>query len=216
MFALGLTFLPCGFSVITHFAMTIERYVGVVHPYSYQTRVTKKRILAYVFGGCLALLSVILSRNWGLIKISFMTMILTFFFCTGFVYSRIYLAIRKLVRSENRPACETDGNLNSKRMRIFQEIRHARSCFFVVISLGIFVLPLLLSAVFFKIRSIEYIAYFNWAVTSMILNSSINSMIFFWTKPLLRREAFKILKSFFERCCCQSVLEMSKINEWIS
>ena len=32
MFALGIAFLPCGFSVITHSAMTTERYVGVLHP----------------------------------------------------------------------------------------------------------------------------------------------------------------------------------------
>ncbi len=193
-FALGITFLPCGFSIITQSAMTMERYIGVLHPYSYQTQVTKKRILVYVSGSCLALLSVISSRDREIIKISWAVMILTFFFFTGFVYTRIYLIIRKLVRSEKGPACESDKNQNSIRRRIFHESRHARSCFLVVVCFGIFMLPLTLSSVFFKIGSIEYIEYFSWAVTSMILNSSVNSLIFFWTKSLLRKEAFRIFK----------------------
>jgi hypothetical protein len=40
--------------------------------------------------------------------------------------------------------------------------------------------------------------YQNWSITSMILNSSANSVVFFWTKTLLRKEASKTLKSFFQ------------------
>ena len=61
---LGTTYLPCAISIITQSAMTLERYIGVLHPYYYETQVTKKRILAYVCGGCCALFTIIfLSRD---------------------------------------------------------------------------------------------------------------------------------------------------------
>ena len=57
--SIGASYLPPGFSVVTLSAMTIERYIAVLHPYSYQTRVTKKRILTYVCGVGLAQFSVL-------------------------------------------------------------------------------------------------------------------------------------------------------------
>ena len=196
---LGTTYLPCAISIITQSAMTLERYIGVLHPYYYETQVTKKRILMYVCGGCCAPYIIIsLSRDRTLIRTFWAVIILTFFCFTAFVYTRIYLVIRKLVRSEKRPACESDGNQNVTKRQFFREIRHARSCFAVVVCFGIFLLPLMLVMVFFNISStIFYIEYVNWSTTSMIFNPTINSLIFFWTKPLLRKEAFKTLRLYY-------------------
>ena len=44
------SYLFFALSVVTMSAMTIERYVGVLHPFQYQTQVTKKRIVTYVCG----------------------------------------------------------------------------------------------------------------------------------------------------------------------
>jgi hypothetical protein len=120
----------------------------------YETQVTKKRILVYVCGGCCALFIVFLSRNRSIITAFCAAMILTFFCFTAFVYTRIYIVIRKLVRSEKRPACESDGNQNVIKRKMFRESRHARSCFAIVVCFGIFLLPLVLLMVFFKITSI--------------------------------------------------------------
>jgi hypothetical protein len=127
-------------------------------------------------------------------------MILTFFCFTAFVHTRIYLVIRKLVRSPKKPvSCEsTDANQNVTKRQIFRESRHARACFAVVVCFGIFLLPLVLVMVFFNISStMFYLEYVHWSITSMIFNSTINSLIFFWTNPLLRKEAFRTLRLYY-------------------
>ena len=42
-------------SLVTLPSITLERYIGVLYPYSYQTFVTKRRILIYLGVGCLIL-----------------------------------------------------------------------------------------------------------------------------------------------------------------
>jgi hypothetical protein len=37
-------------------------------------------------------------------------------------------------------------------------------------------------------------AYFWWSISLIILNSSTNSVIFFWRNALLRKEAIKLVK----------------------
>ena len=191
------THLTCVLSMITLSAMTMERYIGVLHPYYYQTKVTKKRILIYVFGSGFVLFSAIAYsfRDRRVITIVGRELIVVFFIFTGFVYTRIYLVIRKLIRSQKRPARESDGNENITKKQILRDSRHARSCFLIVICFALFLLPFVLSRVFFTGVSVDFTVYRNWSITSIILNSSINSVIFFWTKTLLRKEALKTLKS---------------------
>ena len=119
--------------------------------------------------------------------------VLAFFCLTGFVYVRIYLVIRRLVNSETRPACES--NRRPRRRRILRESRHARSFCLVVVCFTLFLLPFTFLNVFFTVGSLEYMLRLNWSLISMILNSTVNSVIFFWAKTLLRKEALKILKS---------------------
>ena len=191
------TLLTCALSVITLSAMTIERYIGVLHPYHYETNVTRKRISTYVCGGSLIVFSLMACsfRDTRIFKIGATGTTIAFLLLSGFVYTKIYLVIRKLIRSEKRPACESDGNQNNMKRQTIRESRHARSCFLIVICFILFLVPLPLTPILFTTRSFDFIVCFNWSITSMILNSSINSVIFFWTKTLLRKEAFKTLKS---------------------
>ena len=188
-------YLPLGLSIATLSAMAMERYIGVLHPFQYQAKVTKKRILAYVCGHGLLLFSVLTFsvRDTRPMRFYVRGSIFVFFIFTAFVYIRIYLVIRKLIRSEKRPAGNDDGNQAKKQ--IILESRRARSCFLVIICFFLFVLPFALSPVLTTRGTFDSRVYFNWAFTSIILNSSINSMIFFWTKTLLRKEAAKILYS---------------------
>jgi hypothetical protein len=60
------------------------------------------------------------------------TQALSFFFI-AFVYTRIYLVVRKLAQSQNKShGAVSKGNLT--RMKLFlREIKQAKSCFIVVI-----------------------------------------------------------------------------------
>ena len=80
-------------------------------------------------------------------------------------------------------------------------------CYFVIllqsiVDLGVSVLSILLFIYYLLFPvlktvngSFDYMLHMNWSLTSMILNSSVNSAIVFWTKTLLRKEAFETVKS---------------------
>ena len=196
--AFGTTFIPSGVSIITLSVMNLERYVAILHPLSYKTKVTRKRILGFVLVGTIILVSIfgLSSLDRGIIRYFAVGSIVVFILSTVFVYTRIYRVIRKLVRSEKRPACESDSNDNVGRKQILRDSKHAKSCFLVVICYGILLLPLTLASFIFKVDSPEYREYLLWSHTLLILNSSANSVIFFWTKKQLRKEALQNL-SFF-------------------
>ena len=193
--AVRITLLTGGLSIITLSAMTLERYIGVLHPYYYKSGVTKKRILIYV---CASSLFYCLAFSYRtLIRIVLTAMIFVFLIFAAFVYTRIYLVIRRLVRSERGPRCESHGIQNPTNRQTIREGKHAKSCFLVVITFVLLLAPATLAPVFYTHGTIDFIAYTNWTFTLILLNSSINSLIFFWTKTLLRNEAIKILKTLF-------------------
>jgi hypothetical protein len=199
--AYGTTFIPCGISIITLSVMTFERYIAIFHPFSYKTKVTKKRIFVFVLVGAVIFISMFfLSSLDRRIFRNFCTGIIpVFVFITVYIYTKIYRLIRKLVRSEKRPGSVCAENQNLARKQVFRDCKHAKSCFLVVICFGISLLPLTLGSVLFKVESLEYQEYLLWCHTLLIFNSSANSLIFFWTKTQLRNEALQNLNCFSSR-----------------
>ena len=113
---------------VTLFTLTVERYIGVIHPYSCQTILNKERILLFarVAGSlCVAIVSLLLLNvKW--IFVIFGLLLLAFFIFITFAYTRICLIVRQLDGDQPNNA--------SQRRRLFREIRHAKSCFIVVIA----------------------------------------------------------------------------------
>ncbi len=196
-----LKFLPVSLSTVTLSAMTAERYIGVLHPYSYQTSVTKRRISIYVA----VVISFCLFDSTGLIFFSptlfgyILSLVrgICFLFMV-YAYTRIFFVVKKLDRSARRP---NDGEKQdqSRRRRLLREIKHAKSCFIVVICFGICSMPMTLTSILALQGRIELGVYVCWLVTLLMLNSSGNSVLFFWTKTLLRTEAWNTLKSLCRR-----------------
>lgn len=178
-------------------AMTAERYAGVLHPYSYQSLVTKRRVLIYVgVAGFLCAAHAVFMFNGP--RISIAVIMLSFFLFITYAYTRIYLVVRRLDRPESRPAGSVSQDNHSGRRRLLREIKHAKCCFIVVFLYGIFMLPSSLVTVFASL-GVNRGVYNCWLFTLYVINSSINSVTFFWTKALLRAEAWKIVKSIFTK-----------------
>ena len=194
-------FLPCVLSVITLSAMTMERYISVLYPYSYHSFVTKKRILAYV-GGCGTVSVLVMALSFlirTLSMILFAGALVLFFIFTAFAYTRIYLVVRRLSRSRNQ--LENIQTQGIGRWKAFQrEVKHAKSCFLVVVCFFMFLLPISVPPTIFNFSRINNMVQQSWSVTFLILNSSVNSVIFYWTKSVLRKEATKLLNSI-----CQEI-----------
>ena len=184
--------LPIGVSIITLSAMTMERYIAILHPYAYSTEVTKKIILVYVgSGAAVVFFVIILSFRIQPAVLMFGSLLVTLVLIfTAFAYTRIYLVVRKLNRSPNQPLEE---NLTKKKL-LLREIKQAKSCFIVVMCF--FTLSFLPPIALLLLRHIdesELLAKHVWMDTISMFNSSANSVIFFWTKTMLRKEAKKRL-----------------------
>jgi hypothetical protein len=184
--------LPIGVSIITLSAMTMERYIAILHPYAYSTEVTKKRILVYVgSGAAVVFFVIILSFRIRLAVLMFGSLLVTLVLIfTAFAYTRIYLVVRKLNRSPNQPLEE-----NLTRNKLFlREIKQAKSCVIVVMCFfSLSFLPPIALLLLRLIDESELLAKHVWMNTISMVNSSANSVIFFWTKTMLRKEAKKRL-----------------------
>jgi hypothetical protein len=145
--------------------------------------------------------------EWSVIVLSFaihwlfdiyamVTQALSFFFI-AFVYTRIHLVVRKLAQSQNNSHdAVSKGNLT--RMKLFlREIKQAKSCFVVVVCFCILgFLPITIAVPFFpSLDQFEELAIKIWIITLGLCNSSVNSVIFFWTKRMLKKEAVKMLNT---------------------
>ncbi|CAB3988236.1 Adenosine receptor A2b [Paramuricea clavata] len=53
--------------------------------------------------------------------------------------------------------------------------------------------------VYEDMESAQDVAHYHWTITLFNFNSSLNSMIFFWNKTMLRKEASVVLKSILSR-----------------
>ena len=190
------TILPVGISTITLSAMTLERYIAILHPYAYIAKVTKKRLLIYVCSGAAMVFSLFFP-SLGIKKLIVAISVMLIFFFTVFAYTRIYVVARKLARSQNQ-LHDAAGEENLTRKKLFlREIKLAKSCFIAVICFCVlcFLPTAFLIPFYIYLNQFEYLAFLIWIVTLALLNSIVNSLIFFWTKTMLRKQAVKMIYS---------------------
>lgn len=197
------TILMIDISTIVVSAMTLERYIAVLHPFLYKILVTKKRILLYVcIGSTLFLVVVTLSLFFRrLIDGWIIAQSTILFLFTAFAYTRIFSVVKNLAWSQKRlhdVDAAAEGNL-SKAKLFLREIKHAKSCYLVVLCyLGLHYFPVMLTLYFKYAGTLgKFCTEIHiWVVTLGLINSSVNSMIFFWTKTALRKEAAKLMQTF--------------------
>ena len=122
------------------------------------------------------------------------------FVFTAFAYTRIYLVVRKLNRTQNQPSDVEEVNLTRKKL-FLREIKQAKSCFIVVMCFFIlsFLPPMVFTSNINTADESKFLVNTVWVYTIPMSNSSVNSVIFFWTKTMLRKEAKKRLNFICER-----------------
>ena len=190
---------PIEGSSITVTALTLERFLAILHPFTYKTQVTRNRLLKFVSGMVtVEFLVIILSfKSRWFLQMYIILKVTLVFFITAFVYTRIYLVVKKLARAQKKQN-DAAAVMNLTKKKLFlQEIRQARSCFIVVVCFfALSFLPPIVSILFLtSINAYKALAIRIWVFSFTILNSSVNSLIFFWTKTMLKKEALKILNA---------------------
>ena len=190
-------------STLTLFAMTMERYFGVLHPLRHRTLITKKRILVFHFCGAslmflIACLSIIFGNEFLNIAASLSMLILIL--AAAVVYTKIFNAIRNRKRPGNPApndvsAAEQSSSNSQSNRNFLKDIKLAKSCYLAVVCFIVCFLVGIVTAVPFTLGTLGWEAFRSWSIVLIMLNSSINSIIFFWNRSLLRNEAKKVLKN---------------------
>ena len=178
------------FSFLALLVMNIQRYLRTYYPIFHHTSVTKRRLLTL-----LAILVIpttaiyIISRNGFVIQdtVYLMTFIALFFFPFIFVNFKLFIIARKV----HRERAISPG----KRTRV--NLKNISTGLWAVACLMLSFIPISFYIAFSlaeKSTSTVRLS-FIWALTSVTINSTLNSLVFFWKNKVLRTEGIKILKT---------------------
>lgn len=188
-------FAPYFLSIWILTTMTVERYIGVLYPLRHRTVVTKKRIVIFVLCGVVMLpvLTAITFFHGYLFERLFSIYLFIFILFAVFTYTKIFLAIRNRNIRGNFVE-NTASETHKKDKRVFlKEIKLVKSCFLVAVCFFL----CLFSAGIVNVINLDrhdLIMLRPWVTIPLMFNSSLNSLIFFWCKPLLKNEARKVFK----------------------
>ena len=191
--------LLTGMSFETMIVMNCERYLGIVHPIFHKIKVTKKRLvqsllLIWFVGGAQTLLLFYYGDFFVKLKTGEVVFCLILLLC---MYVKIYSTAQKstdMRKSQNR-VHQQEPPQSVKEKFLIQNVRLAKSCFFVVITSYVCFLPAsIIAGAIHSRNDVTYMAQM-WSQTFLLLNSSFNSILFFWRNNCLRKEACRMFMS---------------------
>ena len=200
-----LTFLS--FSIVT--AISAERYFGVVHPLVHRTKITKgklMKLLLLIWASCAVIsLPAYFDENptqiFTAISMAFLLLI-TLCSYTRIACTVILSKIRRKKLADEQPNAESPDNQTAKINRkevlhFLKELKMAKSSFLIVLCYFMCYTPVLIvsAALRYKLSPLTMFYAHPWYMLFVMLNSSLNSIIFFWRCAPLRNEAKNVLKS---------------------
>ena len=195
-------------------AISTERYFGVVHPLLHRTKMTKVKLsllLLLIWLGCIVLWlpAYLIDNNpsqlFAPISIVFLILI------TICSYTKIACTvICSKIRRQGLTDDHSDGDRETAKrnrkeiLHFLKELKMAKSSFLIVLCYLICYTPTLAVSVALRYRlSLTSVVYVRpWCVLFIMLNSSLNSIIFFWRSALLRNETNNVLKNIRLKCSC--------------
>ena len=190
------SFYPCAMSIMTLFGLNIERYLSVLQPIYHHTKVTKSKLLRMAVGFWLLITTV---RSFYIVfgkvmNMLFSVVLVSIAFSTLYIYASIYFAIRRRVPDmQTTEATEVRGSTGRTNQTYqIQNIKMTKCCVIVV---GLTFLCNVPYAVTISLPTSDMLSLLGlWSITSVLSASSLNSLVFFWNNPVLRKEAKKLFK----------------------
>ena len=181
-----------GSSLLILFVMNLERYLGVFYPVFHHTSITRRRLLtlvAILFTFQIALSAISLNDSIISTTAHLVTFIVVIFPPFVFINFKLFKMSRNIRRQK----------AISPRNRAKVNLKSISTCLLAVACIAILSIPSIVYIVF-NIKPHDHIASnavltYIWAGTVYSMNSTFNSLIFFWKNKILRTEGIKILKT---------------------
>ena len=182
------TFL--GFSFFALLVMNIERYLGTYYPIYHRTSVTRRRLLTFlamliIFITTLAILTIVKVIPPAAGGIIFVVIAFPPFM---FINYKLYR-----ISKQNRR-----NNAILPQQRSKRNLKNVSTCLLAAACVVVLSIPSSLYFVFSFVgeaRSTNARLSYVWGLTLYSMNSSFNSLIFFWKNKVLRAEGIKILNT---------------------
>ena len=180
-----------GFSFYSLLVMNIERYLGTHYPIFHWTSVTRRKLLKFLAMFLIFHIALItLEINW-LITPTVGTII----FVQVVAFPPLMFINYKLYRisKQNRR-----NNAMSPQQRSKINLKNVSTCLLAAACVVVLFIPSSLFVVFgflgkLTITNVKLL--YVWAITLYTMNSTFNSLIFFWKNKVLRAEGIKILNT---------------------
>ena len=190
--------LFAGLSAMNLFTLNIERYLSIVHPIFHRNCVTIRSSVIFLTVVGLIPLSAVVSLIFDL-NISLFIAVVAFIGCSGicFMNIRIFQVAKRVLMPKARIQInEEEQERNSVKHRentaiFLRHLKMTKMCLLVVSCLFICYLPNGIVLVLWteKSKTLDNkVQAAVWTTTLVSINSTINCLIFFWTRKELRKE----------------------------
>jgi hypothetical protein len=186
-----LAFPTAAISFTTLFTLNVERYLSIVYPIYYRTKVTKSKLLRCAVLLCLVSIGLTVAYP----TLGEATTKLTSFIMYSIILATCYIYVSIFITAR-RTARVSPGEIRRNRTQQSQNNQNmnlAKSCAIVVICTVICYLP------FALVRSeqqedFQTLVFAMWSVTFALAASSVNNVVFFLSNPVFRNEVKKIFR----------------------
>ena len=179
-------------SLFTLLVLNLERYLSIVHPFFHRKHVTKRRLLALIgvlwmaVSTRLLFTTFVFERNNTTANVSGVEVAIVLVFV-------VYFNIMIFVTSRKRAVRNIFGSSATNGEKQFiMKLRLAKLCVIVFGGTLVCYFPLVVFHLI-AVDTYENSLFLEWSTTFALFSSSLNSIIFFWRNPILRREAKKVL-----------------------
>lgn len=176
------------FSLLTLLVMSIERYLGAVHPVFHRTSVTRRSLLALLvilFTPAVTLQVITVNElvlSYPVASIIFGVAVFPPFFFINYKLFRISRKVRQ-------------HNAISPEVSTMVQLKSISTCLLAVACLMVLSIPMSFFIAFsFVEESTSIEMSYVYGITIGSMNSTFNCLIFFWKNNILSTEAIKLLK----------------------
>ena len=187
----------CNISFNLLFILNLERYLCIVHPFFHRKNVTKYRLLIFIGGLCSVVVAETLAVGYfgteGLVEY-------VLSFQGAFILLLLVYFNGRIFHTSRNRAVTNISNAAARReeKEFIRKLKLAKMCVIVIGGTVLCYMPIIVTSLFDQ-NDYNISTFTVWSMTFVLASSSLNSVVFFWRNPVLRKEAKEVLCNIKQR-----------------